>query len=77
VIDGFTGEQRLFIGFAVSFRGMDRPRRLQAQLLSDPHSPDEYRVTGVLPNVPAFYTAFGVSPTDRMYLAPEQRVAIW
>ena len=77
MIDGFTGEQRLFIGFAVSFRGMDRPRRLQAQLLSDPHSPDEYRVTGVLPNVPAFYTAFGVSPADRMYLAPEQRVAIW
>jgi len=77
VIDGFTGEQRLFIGFAVAFRGMDRPQRLQAQLLSDPHSPDEYRVTGVLPNVLAFYQAFGVGPTDRMYLPPEQRVAIW
>ena len=77
VIDGFTGEQRLFIGFAAAFRGMDRPQRLQAQLLSDPHSPDEFRVTGVLPNVPAFYSAFGVEPTDKMYLAPEQRVEIW
>jgi predicted metalloendopeptidase len=77
VIEGFTGEQRLFIGFAVAFRGMDRPQRLQAQLLSDPHSPDEFRVTGVLPNVPAFYTAFGVGPADKMYLAPEQRVEIW
>ena len=77
VIDGFTGEQRLFIGFATAFRGMDRPQRLQAQLLSDPHSPDEFRVTGVLPNVPAFYSAFGVEPADQMYLAPEKRVEIW
>jgi predicted metalloendopeptidase len=77
VIDGFTGEQRLFIGYALSYRGMDRPQRLQSQLLSDPHSPDEFRVTGVLPNVAAFYAAFGVGPEDKMYLAPEQRVEIW
>lgn len=76
-IDGFSGEQRFFIGFAAAFRGMDRPRGLQAQLLSDPHSPDEYRVTGVLPNLAPFHAAFGVGPGDQMYLAPEQRVAIW
>jgi predicted metalloendopeptidase len=77
VIGGFTGEQRLFIGYAVAFRGMDRPQRLQSQLLSDPHSPDEYRVTGVVPNVPEFYQAFGVKSGDGMYLPPEERVAIW
>ncbi|MEO8223987.1 MAG: M13 family metallopeptidase [Gammaproteobacteria bacterium] len=77
VIGGYTGEQRLFIGFALAFRGMDRPERLQSLLLSDPHSPDEYRVRGVLPNVAAFYSAFGVAPGDKMYLPPADRVAIW
>jgi predicted metalloendopeptidase len=77
VIGGFTGEQRLFIGYAISYRGMDRPQRLQSQLLSDPHSPDQFRVKGVLPNVPAFYSAFDVGPQDKMYLPPEQRVEIW
>jgi predicted metalloendopeptidase len=77
VINGFSGEQRFFFGYAISFRGKDRPESLQAQLLSDPHSPEEYRVTGTLQNMPAFYPAFGVTATDRMYLAPDKRVAIW
>ena len=77
VIDGFSGAQRFFFGYALSFRGKDRPESLQAQLLSDPHSPDQYRVTGTLQNMPAFYTAFGVTATDRMYIAPEKRVTIW
>ena len=77
VIDGFSGEQRFFFGYAISFRGKDRPENLQSQLLSDPHSPDEYRVTGALQNMPAFYSAFGITATDRMFLAPEKRVAIW
>lgn len=77
VIGGFSGAQRFFIGYAVSFRGKDRPENLQAQLLSDPHSPDEYRVTGTLQNMPAFHEAFGVTASDRMFIAPEQRVAIW
>jgi predicted metalloendopeptidase len=77
VIDGFTGEQRFFIGYAASFRGQDRPAALQAQLLSDPHSPDEYRVTGVLRNLPEFQAAFGVKPGDKLYLPPEQQVRIW
>ncbi|MBL8198476.1 MAG: hypothetical protein JNJ67_06025 [Chromatiales bacterium] len=77
VIDGYSGAQRFFYGYAISFRGKDRPESLQAQLLSDPHSPDEYRVTGTLQNMPAFHAAFGITATDRMFLAPEQRVAIW
>ena len=77
MIDGFSGAQRFFYGYAISFRGKDRPESLQAQLLSDPHSPDEYRVTGTLQNMPAFHAAFGITATDRMFLAPEQRVAIW
>ncbi|MCL4791964.1 MAG: M13 family metallopeptidase [Gammaproteobacteria bacterium] len=77
VIGGFSGAQRFFYGYAISFRGKDRPESLQAQLLSDPHSPDEYRVTGALQNMPAFYAAFGITATDRMFLAPEQRLAIW
>lgn len=77
VIDGFTGAQRFFIGYAASFRGKDRPAALQAQLLSDPHSPDEYRVTGVLRNMPEFHAAFGVQPGDKLYLPPEAQVRIW
>ena len=77
VIDGFSGAQRFFFGYSLSFRGKDRPESQQVQLLSDPHSPDEYRVTGPLQTMPAFYTAFGVTATDRMFLAPEKRVAIW
>lgn len=77
VIDGISGAQRFFFGYALSFRGKDRPESLQVQLLSDPHSPDEYRVTGPLQNMPAFYTAFGVTASDRMFVAPEKRVAIW
>ena len=77
VIGGNTGEQRFFIGYAVSERGKTRPERLQSQLLSDPHSPDEYRVTGAVQNMPEFYAAFGVKPGDKLFLPPEQRVAIW
>jgi predicted metalloendopeptidase len=77
VIGGYSGAQRFFYSYALSFRGKDRPESLQVQLLSDPHSPDEYRVTGTLQNMPAFYAAFGVAANDRMYIAPEQRVAIW
>jgi putative endopeptidase len=77
VIAGFTGEQRFFIGYAMSFRGKDRPEKLRSQLLTDPHSPDEYRVTGILQNIPEFYAAFDVRPGDGMYLPPERRTVIW
>jgi len=77
VIDGYTGEQRFFYGFAQTWRGKTRDAALLAQIKSDPHSPDEFRVTGSLRNHPAFYTTFDVKPGDKMYLAPEQRVLLW
>jgi len=77
VIDGFTGEQRFFIGYAHAWRGKYRDEALRERLLSDPHSPGKYRVIGVLRNMDAFYEAFDVQPADKMYLPPDERVRIW
>lgn len=77
IIAGFTAEQRLFIGYARSWRSQYRDELLREILLSDPHAPARYRVIGVLRNVPEFYRAFGVTAQSRMYLPPEQRVSIW
>ena len=77
VIAGMTGEQRFFYGFAQSWSGKVREAALLAQIKSDPHAPDEFRVLGVLRNHPNFYTTFGVKPGDKMYLAPADRVSIW
>ena len=77
VIDGFTGEQRFFIGWAQGFQGKYRDEALRTRIQTDPHSPARFRVNGVVRNVPAFYEAFGVSETSGLYLAPEERVKIW
>jgi len=77
VIDGMTGEQRFFYGFAQSWSGKTRNEALLAQIKSDPHAPDEFRVLGVLRNHPGFYSTFKLKPGDRMYLAPADRVSIW
>jgi len=77
VIDGYTAEQRLFMGLAQARRGKARDAALIAQVKADPHSPSEFRVNGSLRNHPGFYEAFGVKPGDKMYLAPEQRVIFW
>jgi putative endopeptidase len=77
VIDGFTGEQRLFIGFGQIWRAKMRDEQMRIQLLSNPHSPGEYRTNGPIPNVDAFYEAFSVKPGDKMYRAPDNRVRIW
>ena len=77
VIDGTTGDQRFFDGFAQAFRGKARDAVLLTQIKSDPHSPDEFRVNGTVRNHPAFYSTFAVKPGDAMYLPPEQRVSIW
>lgn len=76
-IDGFTGEQRFFMGHAQAWRSKYREDRLRSQILSDPHSPSRYRVNGPLVNVDAFYEAFGVEKGDGMYVEPEKRVVIW
>jgi putative endopeptidase len=77
VIGGLTGAERFFFGFAQSWRGKARPDALLAQVKSDPHAPDEFRVIGAARNLPGFYSTFGVKPGDRMYLAPADRVTLW
>lgn len=77
VIDGFTGVQRVFLGFGQVWRGKSREEALRLQIETDPHSPSKYRANGSVRNVPEFYTAFDVSSDDALYLAPEDRVKIW
>ena len=77
VIDGRSGDQRFFYGFAQAWRGKARDEALLAQIKSDPHAPDEFRVIGAARNLPGFYSTFGVKPGDRMYLAPADRVTLW
>ena len=77
VIDGFTGPERFFIGAAQINRSKLREGYLREMLLSNPHSPPEYRTTGVVPNMPEFYEVFDVQPGDGHYRAPEDRVRIW
>jgi endothelin-converting enzyme/putative endopeptidase len=77
VIGGLTGEQRFFIAYGQSWRSKIREGALRERLLTDPHSPPEYRVDGVVRNVDAWYKAFNVKPGDKLYLPPEERVSIW
>jgi predicted metalloendopeptidase len=77
VLDGMTGDQRFFLAWAQAWRTLTREDRLRALLVTDPHSPPEYRVNGVVRNVDAWYTAFGVTPQNALYLPPEERVRIW
>ena len=77
VIDGLTGDQRFFLAFAQAWRSNVREGALRERLLTDSHSPPEFRVNGVVRNVDAWYEAFNIQPGDPMYLPPEQRVRIW
>ncbi|MES2901564.1 MAG: M13 family metallopeptidase [Pseudomonadota bacterium] len=77
VIDGFTAEQRLFMGLSQARKGKARDAALISQVKSDPHSPSEFRVNGSLRNHPGFYEAFDVKPGDKMYLEPKDRVIFW
>ena len=76
-IDGLSGQQRFFVGFARAWRSKIRDERLREQLLRGPHSPARYRVMGILPNISEFYSAFDVKAGDAMYLQPDARVKIW
>lgn len=76
VIDGFTADQRFFMGWAQVWRRKYREEELVNRLKTDPHAPAEYRA-GVVRNMPEFYEAFGVKEGDGMYLPPEKRVTIW
>ncbi|MGH3547307.1 MAG: M13 family metallopeptidase [Pseudonocardiaceae bacterium] len=77
VMDGFTGEQRFFLGWAQVWRGKIRDQELRVNLLSDPHSPTEFRANGVVSNLPEFYQAFGVKQGDNLFRPADQRVKIW
>ena len=77
VIDGFTGTQRVFLGFGQVWRGITRDEALRQQIATDPHSPGIYRANGPVRNVPEWYEAFGVEKGDALYLPPEERVKIW
>jgi putative endopeptidase len=77
VIDGVTGDQRFFIGWAQGWARKYREDELRKRLLTDPHSPSEYRTNAVVMNIDAFHEAFGTQPGDKMYRAPQERVRIW
>jgi predicted metalloendopeptidase len=77
VIDGLTGEQRVFFGWAQVWRTKSRDAEAIRRLAIDPHSPPEFRCNGVVRNLDAFYEAFDVDKSDELYLDPEQRVRIW
>jgi predicted metalloendopeptidase len=77
VIDGFTGDQRFFMGFGQVWRMKMREEQQIVQVKTDPHSPGQFRTNGTMVNQPAFYEAFGVKPGDKMYVAPDKRVIIW
>jgi len=76
-IDGYTGDQRLLISYAQSWRGKIRDDTLKMLLVSDVHSPYAFRVIGPMRNVDTWYTSFGVKPGDRYYVKPLDRVRIW
>jgi putative endopeptidase len=77
VIDGFSGDQRLYLGWVQVWRGKVREAETIQRIKTDPHSPPAVRGTAPLRNQAGFYAAFGLKPGDKMYLPPEQRVNIW
>ncbi len=77
VEDGFTPEQRFFLSYAGVWAGNIRDEQIRLQTKSDPHSLGRWRVNGALPQIGAWYDAFGIKEGDPMYLAPEKRVSIW
>ncbi len=77
VMGGLTGDQRFFLAYAQVYRSKYREGLLREVVMSDVHSPDNFRVNGPLPNIDAWYAAFGVQPGDKLYIRPEERVRIW
>ncbi len=77
VINGLTGDQRFFLGWAQVWRSQQREAAARQRLTTDSHSPEQFRVNGVVRNMDEWYEAFGVTPDDEMYLPPEERIRIW
>jgi len=76
-IGGYTPDQRFYLSFGQIWRSKPRESALREQILSDEHSPSEYRAIGATRNSDPWYAAFGVKPGDTYYLAPDQRVHLW
>ncbi|RZK17054.1 MAG: M13 family peptidase, partial [Hymenobacter sp.] len=76
-IDGFTPNQRFFLGYAQIWRGNARPEYLRQQVQNDPHSPAQFRTNGPLMNMPEFYQAFGCKPGDKMERPTAEQARIW
>jgi predicted metalloendopeptidase len=77
VIDGLTGDQRFFLAWGQIWKRAVREEQLKNQIATDPHSPAQYRVNGVVRNMDAWYEAFGVTKDHDLWLDPEDRVEIW
>ena len=75
-LDGFTADQRFFIGYGQAWRTKDRPQAMRSQLMTDAHAPGEFRADAVR-NVDAWYGAFDVRSSQKLYLSPEARVKVW
>ncbi|WP_460924891.1 M13 family metallopeptidase [Pontibacter brevis] len=76
-IDGFTPDQRFFLSWAQVWRGNILPEAAAQQIITDPHSPGQYRTIGAPVNMDAWYEAFNVQPGDKLYKAPEERIRLW
>lgn len=76
-IDGFTPDQRFFLGYAQVWRLIDRPESMRTRITTDPHSPEEFRVNGPIANFEPFYKAFGVTEKHKLYRSPDTRAKIW
>jgi len=76
-IDGYTGAQRFFMGWAQSWRGKYRPEEVKRRIATDPHSPDEFRCNQIVANLTEFYDAFAVKQNDKHFMPEDQRVRIW
>ena len=77
VLDGLTGEQRVFLGWAQAWRGKVRDDFVRKQVVSDPHSPRQYRVNGVVRNIDSWYDSFDVKSDQKLFVDPKDRVRIW
>jgi putative endopeptidase len=77
VVDGLTGLQRVFLGWAQVWQAKGRDEEVVRRLATDPHSPNEFRCNGVVRNVDEFYAAYDVTPDAALYLEPQERVRIW
>ncbi|MGQ0736007.1 MAG: M13-type metalloendopeptidase [Acidobacteriota bacterium] len=77
VLEGLTGDQRFFFGWAQVWRSKQRDEAMRQQVLTNEHAPERFRAIGPLRNVPAFYEVFGLTAGDKLFLPPEQRTKIW